>query len=37
LRWWTSFTAFYDAHVLYPAAVRDLLMTLTITGLFRVK
>jgi hypothetical protein len=28
---------FYDANVLYPSAVRDLLMTLTGTGLFRVK
>jgi hypothetical protein len=34
---WTSFAAFYDANVLYPSAVRDLLMTWTITGLLRVK
>jgi predicted nucleic acid-binding protein len=32
-----SFTAFYDANVLYSAALRDLLMVLTNTGLFRVK
>jgi predicted nucleic acid-binding protein len=34
---WISFTAFYDAHVLYLSAVCGLLITLTVTGLFRVK
>jgi hypothetical protein len=37
LRRLTTFTAFYDANVLYPAAVRDLLITLTNTDLFRPK
>lgn len=32
-----TFTAFYDANVLYSAAIRDLLMTLSNTGLFRPK
>jgi hypothetical protein len=36
LRRLATFTAFYDANVLYPAAVRDLLITLTNTGLFMV-
>jgi len=29
------FTAFYDANVLYPADLRNLLMHLALTGLFR--
>jgi len=29
------FTAFYDANVLYPAELRNLLMHLALTGLFR--
>lgn len=29
------FTAFYDANVLYPAALRNFLMHLALTGLFR--
>jgi predicted nucleic acid-binding protein len=32
-----TFTAFFDANVLYSALVRDLLMNLTNTGLFRPK
>lgn len=32
-----GFTAFYDANVLYPAALRNLLMHLALIGLFRVK
>lgn len=32
-----SFTAFYDASVLYPAELRTLLMHLALTGLFRAK
>lgn len=31
------FTALYDANVLYPAPLRDLLMHLAMTGLFRAK
>jgi hypothetical protein len=30
-------TAFYDANVLYPAELRNLLMHLAVTGLFRAK
>lgn len=30
-----GFTAFYDANVLYPAELRNLLMHLALTGLFR--
>jgi predicted nucleic acid-binding protein len=33
----TSFTALYDASVLYPAAVRNLLMRLALSGLFRAR
>ncbi|NOK63053.1 MAG: PIN domain-containing protein [Chloroflexi bacterium AL-W] len=33
----SSFTALYDANVLYPAPLRDLLMWLALTGLFRAK
>ena len=29
-----AFTAFYDANVLYPAELRNLLMHLALTGLF---
>lgn len=32
-----AFTAFYDANVLYPAELRNLLMRLALTGLFRAK
>ena len=32
-----TFTAFYDANVLYPAELRNLLMHLSLTGLFRAK
>lgn len=32
-----AFTALYDACVLYPAPLRDLLMHLAMTGLFRAK
>mgnify|MGYP003577911952 CR=1 FL=1 len=32
-----GFTAFYDANVLYPSALRNLLMRLALTGLFRAK
>jgi hypothetical protein len=32
-----TFTAFYDANVLHPAALRNLLMHLALTGLFRAK
>ncbi len=32
-----SFTAFYDANVLYPAELRNLFMHLALTGLFRAK
>ena len=31
------FTAFYDANVLYPADLRNLLMHLALTGLFRAR
>jgi predicted nucleic acid-binding protein len=31
------FIAFYDANVLYPAELRNLLMHLALTGLFRAK
>ena len=31
------FTAFYDANVLYPAELRNLLMHLALAGLFRAK
>jgi len=31
------FTAFFDANVLYPAALRNLLMRLALRGLFRAK
>jgi predicted nucleic acid-binding protein len=31
------FTAFFDANVLYPASLRDLLMRLAVRGLFRAK
>lgn len=33
----TNFAALYDACVLYPAPLRDLLMHLAITGLYRDK
>jgi hypothetical protein len=33
----SSFTAFYDANVLYSAPLRDLLMHLALTDLFRAK
>lgn len=32
-----AFTVFYDANVLYPAELRNLLMHLALTGLFRAK
>ena len=32
-----NFTAFYDANVLYPAELRNLLMHLAMTGLFRAR
>ena len=32
-----TFTAFYDANVLYPAELRNLLMHLALAGLFRAK
>ena len=32
-----GFTAFYDANVLYPSELRNLLMHLALTGLFRAK
>jgi hypothetical protein len=32
-----TFTALYDACVLYPAPLRDLLMELAQTGLFRAR
>ncbi len=32
-----GFTVFYDANVLYPAELRNLLMHLSLTGLFRAK
>jgi hypothetical protein len=31
------FTAFFDANVLYPAGLRNLLMRLAVRGLFRPK
>lgn len=33
----SSFTAIYDACVLYPAALRNLLMHLALTDLFRAR
>ena len=33
----SGFTAFYDASVLYPSELRNLLMHLALTGLFRAK
>lgn len=33
----TAFTALYDACVLYPAPLRDLLMQVALTGLFRAR
>ena len=33
----TSFTALFDACVLYPAPLRDLLLRLAFTGLFRAR
>lgn len=33
----SAFTAFYDANVLYPAELRNLLMHLSLTGLFRAR
>ena len=32
-----GFTAFYDANVLYPAELRNLLMLLALIGLFRAR
>jgi hypothetical protein len=32
-----GFTVFYDANVLYPAELRNLLMHLAMAGLFRAK
>ncbi len=32
-----NFTALYDANVLYPAELRNLLMHLAMTGLFRAR
>jgi hypothetical protein len=32
-----TFTAFYDAYVLYPVELRNLLMHLALTWLFRAK
>jgi len=32
-----TFAAFYDANVLYPAELRNFLMHLALTGLFRAK
>ncbi len=32
-----SFTAFYDANVLYPAPLRDLLMHLALNGVYRAR
>ena len=32
-----ALTAFYDASVLYPSELRNLLMYLALTGLFRAK
>lgn len=33
----SSFTAFYDANVLYPAPLRDLLVYLALTGVYRAR
>jgi hypothetical protein len=33
----SGFTALYDANVLYSAPLRDLLMRLSMTGLYRAK
>ncbi|MFF7109508.1 PIN domain-containing protein [Pseudomonas sichuanensis] len=33
----SSFTALYDANVLYPAPLRDLLMNLALTGAYRAR
>jgi len=33
----SGFTAFYDANVLYGSALRNFLMRLTLTGLFRAR
>ncbi|MFK0314500.1 PIN domain-containing protein [Pseudomonas sp. NPDC090233] len=33
----SPFTAFYDANVLYPAPLRDLLMHLALTGVYRAR
>ena len=33
----SSFTAFFDANVMYGSALRNLLMHLALTGLFRAK
>lgn len=33
----SSFTAFYDANVLYPAPLRDFLMHLALTGAYRAR
>ncbi|MGA8028632.1 MAG: PIN domain-containing protein [Bryobacteraceae bacterium] len=33
----SNFTAFYDANVLYPAELRNLMMHLAMTGLFRAR
>jgi hypothetical protein len=32
-----AFTVFYDANVLYPAELRNFLMHLALTGMFRAK
>jgi hypothetical protein len=32
-----AFIAFYDANVLYPAELRNFLMHLALTGIFRAK
>jgi predicted nucleic acid-binding protein len=37
LRGVVGFTAFYDANILYPSELRNLLMHLALTGLFRAK
>jgi hypothetical protein len=33
----TAYTALYDACVLYPAPIRDILMQVTLTDLIRVR
>ena len=33
----SAFIAFYDANVLYPAELRNFLMHLALTGIFRAK